>query len=118
MRRNHRDLKVWQESTALVDTIYQTSSSFPPDERFGLTTQLRRAAVSVPANISEGCARMGTKELLHYLSIAQGSLFELDTLIEIALRLGCLNDASEITRKIDAVSGLVMGLAASLRRRA
>ena len=92
MKRSHRDLKVWQEVIGLVEFIYQLTSSFPAREQFGLTSQLRRAAVSVPANIAEGCARTGTKELLRFLSIAQGSLSELDTLVEVANRLGYLQE--------------------------
>ena len=118
MKRSHRDLKVCQEAVELVQHVYQLTSSFPVQEQFGLMAQLRRAAVSVPANVAEGCARSGTKELIHFLSIAQGSLSELDTLTELAHRLGYVRDVGDIRTKIDAVSGLTMGLAASLRRRA
>jgi four helix bundle protein len=117
VRRSHRDLKVWQEGIGLVEVVYELTSSFPSREQFGLTSQLRRAAFSIPANIAEGCGRTGTKELLHFLSIAQGSLSELDTLIEVANRLGYLKEIEALRTKIDAVSGLTMGLAASPRRR-
>jgi four helix bundle protein len=79
---------------------------------------MQRAAVSVPANIAEGFARNGTRELLHFLHIAAGSLSELDTLIEIAARLGYLENAEELNGKVDEVSGLKMGLSASINRRA
>jgi len=118
VKRNHRDLKVWQEAIELVQHVHQLTSSFPVQERFGLTAQLRRAAVSVPANVAEGCARSGTRELIHFLSIAQGSLSELDTLAELAHRLGYVRDPQEIRARIDAVSGLTTGLASSLRRKA
>jgi four helix bundle protein len=118
VKRAHRDLKAWQQAMGLVTTIYSATSSFPSQEKFGLSSQLQRAAVSVPANIAEGFARNGTKELLHFLSIAAGSLSELDTLIEIAARLGYLNNAEELNGKVDEVSGLLMGLSASIRRRA
>jgi len=111
-------LKVWQEAVSLVELLYTLTSSFPAREQFGLTSQLRRAAVSIPANIAEGCARTGTKELLHFLSIAQGSLSELDTLIEVAGRPGYLEEIESLRTRIDRVSGLTMGLTASLRRRA
>jgi four helix bundle protein len=117
VKRAHRDLKAWQQAMGLVTAIYSATSSFPALEKFGLSSQLQRAAVSVPANIAEGFARNGTKELLHFLGIAAGSLSELDTLIELAARLGYLNNAEELNGKVDEVSGLLMGLSASIKRR-
>jgi four helix bundle protein len=117
VKRAHRNLKAWQQAMELVTAIYSATSSFPAQEKFGLTSQMQRAAVSVPANIAEGFARKGTKELLHFLSIAAGSLSELDTLIELAARLGYLNNAEELNGKVDEVSGLLMGLSASINRR-
>ena len=117
MKRAHRNLKAWQQAIELVTAIYTSTSSFPAQERFGLSSQMQRASVSVPANIAEGFARNGTKELLHFLSIAAGSLSELDTLIELAARLGYLNNAEELNGKVDEVSGLLMGLSASIKRR-
>ncbi|HRO58977.1 MAG TPA: four helix bundle protein [Burkholderiaceae bacterium] len=108
---------VWQQAVGLVERIYRTTEVIPSSERFGLTAQLRRAAVSVPANIAEGHARSGTRELLHFLSIAAGSLSELDTLIELGQRLGYLDDIEELRKALDDVSGMLMGLQASLRRR-
>jgi len=118
VKRAHRDLKAWQQAMGLVTAIYTATSAFPAREKFGLTSQLQRAAVSVPANIAEGFARNGTKELLHFLNIAAGSLSELATLIELAARLGYLNNAEELNGKVDEVSGLLMGLSASIKRRA
>jgi four helix bundle protein len=118
VKRGHRNLKAWQQAMELVTAVYTATSAFPAQEKFGLTSQLQRAAVSVPANIAEGFARNGTKELLHFLSIAAGSLSELDTLIELAARLGYLNNAEELNGKVDEVSGLLMGLSASIKRRA
>lgn len=117
MKRNHRDLQAWQQAMDLVTAIYSSTSLFPQHEQFGLTSQLRRAAVSVPANIAEGFARNGSKELLHFLGIASGSLSELDTLVELAHKLGYLEQREELQRQVDDVSGLVMGLAASIRRK-
>ncbi len=117
MKRSHRDLKAWQEAMSLVERVYALTSSFPTDERYGLTSQLRRAAVSVPANIAEGFARNGTKELLHFLGIAGGSLSELDTLVELTIRLGYCPDDNELSKTVDDVAGLLMGLSASIRRK-
>jgi four helix bundle protein len=117
MKRNHRSLKAWQQGVLLVEYVYAATRTFPKEELFGLTNQMRRAAVSVPANIAEGAARAGTKELLQFLSIAAASLSELDTHAEIAKRLGYLKDDS-LFSQIDDVSGLLMGLSASIRRKA
>ena len=118
MKRGHRNLKAWQQAMEMVTAIYTATSTFPSQEKFGLASQMQRAAVSVPSNIAEGFARNGTKELLHFLSISAGSLSELDTLIELAARLGYLNNAKELNGKVDEVSGLLMGLSASIKRRA
>ncbi|GLS05116.1 hypothetical protein GCM10007860_22660 [Chitiniphilus shinanonensis] len=117
MRRNHRDLKAWQRAMDLVECVYTATLAFPQNEQYGLISQLRRASVSVPANIAEGFARNGSRELLHFLGIAAGSLSELDTLIELAIRLNYLSDQEELGGLVDEVSGLVMGLAASIRRK-
>ena len=117
MKRSHRNLQAWQQAMDLVTAIYRTTANFPKDEQYGMSSQLRRAAVSVPANIAEGFARNGSKELLHFLGIAAGSLSELDTLVELAARLGYLTETAELSGKVDEVSGLVMGSAASIRRK-
>ena len=85
--QSHRDLHVWQKAMDLVIACYVLTSRFPDSERFGLVSQLRRSAVSVPANIAEGHGRASTKAYLHHLSIANGSLMELDTHLIIARRL-------------------------------
>ena len=101
MKRNHRSLKAWQQSIALVENVYKATRTFPKDETFGLVSQMRRAAVSVPANIAEGSA---------------ASLSELDTHVEISIRVGYLTDDA-LVREIDDVGGLIMGLIASIRKR-
>jgi four helix bundle protein len=101
----------------LVEAVYRTTASFPSAEQFGLTAQIKRCAVSVPSNIAEGFARSGTKELLYSLSFAAGSLSELDTQVDLARRLGLLQKAEPLAKQIDDVSGLLMGLSASLRRK-
>jgi four helix bundle protein len=115
MPRKHRDLLVWQKSIALVTTVYRLTESFPKQEQFGLTSQMRRAAVSVPANIAEGAARSTRKDLLHFLVVARGSLSELDTLAEIAGNLGYLADKDALLHEISQVAGLLARLRSSLK---
>jgi len=116
VKRNHRSLKVWQKAIELVEHVYAETRNFPKEELFGLTSQMRRAAVSVPANIAEGAARSGTKELIRFLSIAEASLSELDTHVEIALRLGFVKN-NKLQDEMDAVAGLLLGLSASIRKK-
>lgn len=85
--QSYRDLTAWQKSMELVVEIYRLSKIFPKDELFGLTSQIRRAATSVPANIAEGYGRIHRKEYLNHLSIARGSLLETETHLQIAVRL-------------------------------
>ena len=116
MRRKHRDLRAWQAAVELVELVYQVTAAFPREEVFGLTSQMRRAAVSVPSNIAEGAARRGTRELLHSLSIASGSLSELDTHIELAAKVDFLKERAPVDAKVDEVFALLVGLAESLKR--
>ena len=85
--KSYRDLRVWQSGMDLVVLVYEISERFPSKEIYGLTSQIRRAVVSVPSNVAEGHTRESTKEYLHHLSIAQASLAEVETQIEIAFRL-------------------------------
>src|SRR6267154_1891441 len=89
--RNYRDLIVWQKAMDLVENVYRASRVFPKDELYGLTSQIRRAAVSVPSNIAEGQGRGGDPEMVRFLRIAHGSLREVETQILIAQRLGYLD---------------------------
>jgi four helix bundle protein len=88
MVTSFRDLEVWRLGLDLVETIYRCSSEFPKSETYGLAAQMRSAAVSIPSNIAEGQARASSKEFLHFLSIALGSLAELETQLELTSRLG------------------------------
>ena len=85
---NYRDLKVWQMAMMLTEDIYRATESFPSRETYALANQLQRAAVSIPSNIAEGHARNSTKDYLRFLSISQGSLAEAETQLELAHRLG------------------------------
>jgi four helix bundle protein len=87
MVKSFRDLEVWRIGLDLVETIYRCTAEFPKSEVYGLTAQMRRAAVSIPSNIAEGQARTSSKEFLHFLSFALGSLAELETQLELAARL-------------------------------
>jgi four helix bundle protein len=84
--RSHRDLIVWQKAMDLVDLVYDLAERFPAPERFALTSQLTRAAVSVPSNVAEGQARATARDFANFLSIARGSLMETETLLMIAVR--------------------------------
>jgi four helix bundle protein len=90
--RSYRDLTVWQKAIGLVELVYKETSSFPPDESYGLCNQMRRCAVSIPSNIAEGQGRNSHKEFKRFLRIALGSLAELDTQLEISLRLGYVDE--------------------------
>jgi four helix bundle protein len=117
VKRPHENLEVWKDSLDLVESIYRLSATFPPDERFGITAQLRRAAVSVPSNIAEGAARRSTKEYLRFLSMARGSLSEADTQLKIARRLGWTRVDASIDELVDRVFGKLTGLMNSLETR-
>ena len=111
----HKDLKAWQESMDLVITIYKLTTKFPNEEKYGLTSQLRRASVSIPSNIAEGSARKGNKEFLQFLYIALGSLAELDTQLEIAQRLEFMHSFSDIESKTKYIRNLIIGLIKKLK---
>lgn len=117
MKRKHHDLIVWQEAITLVKDIYCITKDFPKEEKYGLTNQIRRAAISVPCNIAEGAARTSNKEMLQFLSIARGSLSELETQIIIVKELGYLKENNELTNKVDNIFGLLGGLINSIRRK-
>lgn len=114
--RNYRDLQVWQESMALVDATYAATRNWPREEMFGLTAQVRRAAVSVPCNIAEGQGRRSQKEFVHHLSIAHGSLREVETLVMIALRQKYIDHPGhdDLLTRAGLVGRLLNGLMNSL----
>ena len=98
--KSHKDLTVYKTSIDLVIDIYQLSQNFPDSEKFGLTSQIRRASVSIPSNISEGVARSSKKEFIRFLYIALGSVAEIETQLEIAYRLKFIKDTPEVVEKI------------------
>ena len=117
MKRKHHTLKAWQEAMQLVKEVYAVTASFPREESYGLTSQIRRAAVSIPSNIAEGAARTGTKEFLRFLSIARGSVSELETQIILAKELNFMKSNEELLEKINGVFGLLGGLMNSLNKK-
>ena len=116
MTRTHHDLLAWQQGISLVRSVYQLTRSFPPSELYALTNQMHRAAISIPANIAEGMGRESKKELVHFLTMARGSLSELDTYLVLAKELGYCTDAAEVQAIADRAFALIGGLINSNRR--
>lgn len=114
---SHRDLTVWQKSMDLVVEVYRLSSYFPKSETYRLTSQLTRAAASVPANIAEGHARSTARDYGHFLSIAKGSLMETETFLMLAVRLGYLQEESSAPalRLVTEISKMLTSLRSRLR---
>jgi carbamoyl-phosphate synthase large subunit len=110
--RHYKDLLVWQKGMALTKLVYELTAKFPADERFGLSAQMRRAAVSVPSNIAEGQARHGTKEFLQFLSHAEGSLAELETqiLLSTELRFAQAVEVKPALQEIDELQKMLIAL--------
>ncbi|MBQ7454263.1 MAG: four helix bundle protein [Selenomonadaceae bacterium] len=109
---DYRDLVVWQKSMDLTVEIYRLTKNLPKDELYGLTNQLRRAAISIPSNIAEGSARLSTKEYLRFLSIARGSKVEIETQLLLCVKLGylqqsdmdnALNLCTEVGKMLNAI---------------
>ena len=116
--RPHERLDVWKKAIDFVTTVYRATESFPREERFGLTSQIRRAAVSIPANIAEGAGRDSKKEFAHFLSNAQGSASELETELLIAQKLGYLAERSYATMRaeLDGIGRMILGLSQSIKK--
>jgi four helix bundle protein len=119
MSKGHKDLRVWHHAMTLAEAVYAVTKGFPQDERFGLTSQMRRAAVSVPSNIAEGRGRGTDAELTRFCGIAYGSLMELETQAELAHRLGFLggDGLSSIMKRSAEVARMLNALRASLSGR-
>ncbi|WP_426474914.1 four helix bundle protein [Chryseobacterium balustinum] len=108
----HKDLEVWQKAIAFVTDIYNQTSSFPKEEIYGLVSQLRRSAVSIPSNIAEGAARYSNKEYIQFLYVALGSLMELDTQLIIAKNINFISEESLIVLqlKMEEIGKMLNGL--------
>jgi four helix bundle protein len=114
--KHYKDLLVWQKGMNLVKSIYALTAMFPREERYGLTSQLRRAAVSVPSNIADGQARQSTKEFLQFISHAEGSLAELETQLLLSVDLAFVqkNEISAALQEIDELQKMLSGLRTKL----
>jgi len=112
--KTHKDLEVWKQAMDIAEKAYYKTANFPLNEQFGLTSQIRRSAVSIPSNIAEGAARQTSKEFIQYLYISLGSLSEAETQFLIAKRLGYIND-EVIFSDLESTRKMLLGLIKSLR---
>ena len=113
----YKDLEVWKLSMNLVVEVYQATGNFPKEELFGLVSQIRRTAVSIPSNIAEGCGRKSSKEYIQFLYISKGSLLELETQFEIAFSLKYLSDIDGSMETVKRLRNMLIKLIASLENR-
>lgn len=115
----HRDLHVWKVAVDFVTTIYKTTGSFPPSELFGLTNQMRRAAVSIPSNIAEGAGRKSPKEFCQFLSFALGSIAELETQLIISGNLKYIsqNHQDELLKTLSEIRKMTLGLKKAIEQK-
>jgi|CXWL01.1.fsa_nt_gi four helix bundle protein len=117
--RPHEQLDVWKKSVDFTVEVYKVTESFPKDERFGLISQIRRAAVSIAANIAEGAGRRSDKEFLNFLSMSQGSASEVETELLIAFRLGYISEEifQALIQKTDEIGRMISGLCSHIKTR-
>lgn len=116
---NFKELKIWQLSRQLVKDVYVLTSSFPAEEKFGLISQLRRCAVSIPTNIAEGSGRNTNKDFSHFLNIGLGSAYELETLLTLSLDVNFISDGQHenFSTKISEIQKMIFGLIKTLRQK-
>lgn len=107
---DHKELDAWKFSVDLSVELYSITKSFPKEEMFGIVQQIRRAAISVPSNIAEGCARKSSKETIHFLYFSLGSLAELETQIIISHKLGYINQSEDIIVMLNKIKQIILGL--------
>lgn len=116
MEKPHKKLEGWQLAMEIVQDIYNFTQQLPVEENYGLVSQMRRSAISIPSNIAEGAARRSPKEFIQFLHIAQASLAELDTQIELCVRLGHLNNERELfERNLLEADKMISGLIRSIK---
>lgn len=112
-----RDLELWKLSMDLVVDVFEATQNFPQSQKYGIASQMQRAAISIPSNIAEGSGRRGAKEFIHFLHIAKGSLAELETQLEICYRLQYLTDLEDFTIKTKRIRMMLIGLIKFLSKR-
>jgi four helix bundle protein len=110
-------LQLWQEGIALSREIYNVTAAFPKEEMYGLTSQMRRASISIPSNIAEGAARGSDKEFLQFIIIARGSLMELETQLILAREIGYIGNPADVLEQVNKVFALANGLITSLKKK-
>jgi len=117
MIKSYKDLIVWQSSVNLVESIYRITKKFPSSEKFGLISQMQRASVSVPSNIAEGYGRQSTGSYIQFLSIARGSLFELETQIELCIRINYIEkqESVKLFEQITEISKMLTSLISKIK---
>lgn len=120
MQKPHKKLVVWQKSMDFASNLYAATGRFPAEEKYGLTSQLRRAAVSIPSNIAEGAARESSADYARFLTIAIGSTSEVDTQLELCQRLGILNEEQydELDGYLIEIDRMLIALRRSIQKRA
>ena len=115
--KSYRELEVWQLAMSLAEDVYGILKDLPNEERFALSNQLRRAVISVPSNIAEGFGRDSTKDFLHFIAMARGSLYEVMTQMELAVRLDYVPEQEGFIEKAERVGMMLNALSVRLRRR-
>lgn len=113
----YRDLDVWKNAMDLAEKVYIITKYFPSEERYGLTSQIRRCSVSIPSNIAEGFMRKNTREYIQFLHIALGSLGELDTQLELSVRVGYIKEEQELKENITTIRKQLYGLVKVLKEK-
>ena len=113
--KSHKDLELYKKSMDFVEKIYHVTNSFPQEEKYGLTSQIRRAVVSIPSNISEGAARKNTKEFIQFLYVALGSAAEVETQLDLSHRLNFIAKNSQIDSELNTIIRMLTGLISLLK---
>ncbi|MEM7548415.1 MAG: four helix bundle protein [Bacteroidota bacterium] len=114
---NFRELNIWKKSMDITKEVYSVSADFPSEEKYALTSQIRRSAISIPSNIAEGCGRKSDKELSHFLSISLGSCFELETQIELASMLNFIDQSHKqaLVNELTEIQKMISGFTKKTR---